>query len=175
MKQYFKNHPLINYNGQQMRNLLSSAQITKEVLASTTNFLPYKIQEGDTITSVAFNYYGSVDYAWLVLFSNDATDIYSFWPKTEEQIQEYIIKNYGSMDAGYKYIHHYYHKTDPYYPPITQTTFMFALTPAEQNNFFPKFLYDHLVEENEKKRQISLIDKVYAARIALELEKKLAS
>jgi len=174
MRQYFKNHPLITYNGQQMRNLLSSAQITKEVLASTTNFLPYQIQEGDTITSVAFNYYGSVDYAWLVLFSNDATDIYSFWPKTEEQIQAFIVKEYGSMDAGYKYIHHYYHVTDPTYPPVTPTTFVF-MSEAEKAQFFPMFLYDYLIRENEKKRHINLIDKVYAARIALELEKKLAS
>lgn len=175
MKQYFKNHPTINYNGQQLRNLLSSAQITKEVLQETSAFLPYTIQDGETLTSVAFNYYGSIDYAWLVLFSNqNAVDPYTFWPKTEEQLQDFIIHQYGSSKAGYTYIHHFNHVSDPSYPPVTKTTYDF-MSVAEKAQFVPVYVYEYLSAENDRKRQINLIDKVYAARISLELEKKLSA
>lgn len=172
MKQYFKNHPIITYNGLNIRNLMLNAQLTKAVLGSTTTFLPYTVQEGDTPTTVAYDYYGSVDYTWLVLFSNSIIDPYSSWPKTQEQFDEFLIKTYGDIQYTQAAIHHYQPTQDPDLPPATPTTYLF-MTPEEKGKYRPVSIYDHEHDENERKRKIKLVDKVYAARIALELEKKL--
>lgn len=174
MKQYFKNHPLITYNGQTIRNLMLNAQLTKEVLGDTTTFLPYTVQEGETPTSIAFDYYGSIEYTWLVLFSNSFIDPYTSWVKSQEQFEATLIYTYGSLEATFATIHHYKNTLDPDLPPATPTTYQY-MTVEERAGYVPVTLYDHLFEENELKRKIKLVDKVYAPRIALELEKKLKS
>lgn len=175
MKSFFKNHPIISYNGLQLRNILLKAQLTKQVLQnleSATLFLPYTVNEGETPTTVAYDYYGHIDYTWLVLFSINATDPYTAWVKTQEQFDAYIAKKYGSLQNAFNQIHHYQHNTDPDLPPATPTTYAY-LTPVEQGQYSPVLAYDHELQVNESKRQIQLVDKVYAARISLELEKKL--
>lgn len=172
MRQYFKNHPVINYNGLNIRNLMLNAQLTKSVLGSTTTFLPYTVQEGETPTTIAFDYYGSVDYTWLVLFSNSIIDPYTGWPKSQEQFDEFLVKEHQSVSNAIATIHHYKNTLDPDLPPATPTTYLY-MTESERTGYVPVSLYDYLHEVNEGKRQIRLVDKVYAARIALELEKKL--
>jgi hypothetical protein len=172
MKTYFKNHPLINYNGQTVRNLMLSAKLTKEVLGDTTSFLPYTVQEGETPTTIAFDYYGHVDYTWLVLFSNSMTDSYNDWVKTQEQFNAFILKEYNSIESTYSTIYRYKHNTDSDMPLVTVTSYAY-MTPVEKGEYSPVYLYDWLHEMNEAKRKIKLVDKAYAPRIALELEKKL--
>ena len=178
MRQFFKNHPMISYNNQQMRNLLVSAQLTRQILDDTTSFLPYTVQEGETPTTIAFDYYGHVDYTWLVLFSNHTIDVYTDWPKTQEQFNEYILKQYSftTLQPAFSTIHHYVDPSDPTYPLVTPTTYQF-LDPSNplKARLRPVSIYDHEMQLNEAKRAIVLVDKVYAARIALELEKKLSA
>ena len=174
MKQYFKNHPIITYNGQQIRNLMLNAQLTKSVMGDVTTFLPYTVVEGDTPTTVAFNYYGSIEYTWLVLFSNSIIDPYTGWVKTQEQFEEYLVKEYGSVANTQATIHDYIPiDEDSQLPPATPTTYLYMET-GERAAYRERTLYDFLFQANEDKRQIRLVDKVYAPRIALELEKKLA-
>lgn len=176
MKAYFKNHPLITYNGLQLRNLLLNAQIVKEVLGDTTTFLPYTVQEGETPTTVAHDYYGHVDYTWLVLLSNHQIDAYSNWPKTQEQLDQYIVKTYGSIESAFSTIKEYrllpVHNPDDDLPPATPTTYQY-MSIEDRAKYSPVYAYDWEHDLNESRRKIVLVDKVYAPRISVELEKKL--
>ena len=173
MRSYFRNHPTIDYNGQQVRNLMLNAQLTKSVLGDTTTFLPYTVQEGDTPTTVAFDYYGHIDWTWLVLLSNSIIDPYTGWVKTQEQFDNSIIKQYGSLQTAYSTNHHYINPYDTTLPPVSIDSNTY-LAVEDKVGLVPVYAYEYEFELNERKRLIKLVDKTYAPRIALELEKKLS-
>ena len=171
-RQYFLNHPIIEYRGLKLRNLLLSARAVKGVLSKTTLIYPYTLSDGDTPQMIAYDYYGSVDYVWLVLLSNEMVDMYSDWYKSDDQLNEYIKKKYGSLDAAFATIHHYTNRSDLSATEVSVTTYQHA-TPLEQGQLDPVYAYDFEVAQNESKRTINLIDKAAAAKISLELERLL--
>jgi len=175
MRSFFKNHPIVGYNdgNLQLRNIMLSAQLTKEVLGEYTNFLPYTVKEGETPATLAHDYYGHIDYTWLVLLSNRMIEPYTSWVKTQEQLEAYIQKEYGSVKYAYSAIKCLRHVTESDVLPDISILSWQNLPAHEQQDYRPIYLYDWLVAENERKRQIRLVDKVHAPRISLELEKKL--
>lgn len=172
MKNYFANYPVITYRGLNIRNLMLNAQVVKGVLSKTSVVYPYTLEEGDTPTMIAYDYYGSVDYVWLVLMSNNMIDPYTDWYKSQLDFAAYIDKKYGSHPYAMSTIHHYKHNTDPDYPMVTPTTYAYML-PEEQGQFSPVYIYDYEQQRNEARRTINLIDSAHAPRIALELERLL--
>jgi hypothetical protein len=171
MKQYFANHPVITYRGLNIRNLMLNAQVVKGVLRKTSVVYPYTLEEGDTPTMIAYDYYGSVDYVWLVLMSNNMIDPYTDWYKSQIDFDAYIDKKYGSYPYAMSTTHHYKH-SDPEYPMITPTTYQY-MTAEEQGQCTPVSIYDYEQQRNEERRIINLIDSAHAPRIALELERLL--
>lgn len=200
MREFFKNHPIVTYNDRLVRNILLNARITREVLEDNSNFYPYTLSDGEMPTHVAFNYYDSVDYVWLVFFSNNIIDPYTDWYKSQEQFNQYIDKKYGSYFEAQNLTLYYRHPDYDYLmTPDTYDILQNALrgedgeilegedgevlvaetaSDAELeylNGWEPLKAYDWEVEQNESRRTIQLIDKRYAARLSLELEKKLAA
>lgn len=172
MRQYFSNHPVINYRGLNIRNLMLNAQVVKSALAKNSVVYPYTLEEGDAPTIIAYDYYDSVDYVWLVLMSNGMIDPYSQWYKSQNDFEQYIVKKYGSVPAALSTVHHYAHTTDDSYPQVTPTTYQY-MDAEEQALFQPVYAYDYELQLNESRRVINLIDNRQAARISLELERLL--
>lgn len=175
---YFKNFPLIEYNGTAMRNILLKTSIIQEVFFDDTNFYEYLVEDGEKATHVAFNYYGSVDYVWLVLFSNKIRDPLFDWYLSNEEFEKFIAKKYGSVQEALQEVVEWKtllngqeigtvisNRTKQYYD---------AAGVPEQYTFQPVYAYDVEFEKNEERRRIKLIDKKYATRISNELEKALS-
>ena len=68
---YFKNFPLVKYGQHDVRNIMLKATVGKRLFENFDNFYPYTVKEGETLTEVSFNYYGSVDYVWVIALSNN--------------------------------------------------------------------------------------------------------
>lgn len=171
-RKYFQNLPVVEYRGGKVRNLLLSAHIVKDVLDNAQAYYPYTLKDGETPTSIAFDYYGSVEYVWLVLMSNGMIDPYTDWHKSTQNFNSYLEDKYGSVTAAMATIDHYQHATDPTYPFLSPTSYQY-LSDADKASFVAVTAYDYENELNESKRQIKLIDNRFAARIAHELEVKL--
>lgn len=101
--QYFKNFPIVNYNGVSLRNIMLKSSFASDLFLSSQGFYDYFIEDGDRPTTVAYNYYGSVDYAWLVILANQIIDPYFEWPLSTTEFDDYIIDKYGSIDAARGY------------------------------------------------------------------------
>lgn len=122
---------------------------------------------------LAYDYYGSIDYVWLIFYANNIIDPYTQWYKSQEQFHEYIIKKYGSIENAQQTVHHYISSnSDLSLQEVSVTTFQFA-TSEEQGLLSPVSVYDFELSLNDRYRTINLIDKSYAPRIALELERLL--
>ena len=115
MSEYFTNLPLINYDIDKTKpsnttvavDIFRRNIIRDKVLSNVLSFYPYQVKFGDRPDTIADQYYGSVDYMWLVLYANDIFDVYNEWPKFGPDMKNFIIKKYGSVQSASNTIHHY--------------------------------------------------------------------
>jgi hypothetical protein len=173
---YFSNFPRITYDGVPMRNIMLKTDFVKELFQLSTAFYDYVLKEGDRPTTVAFNYYGSVDYAWLVILSNTIIDPYFEWPMTQEEFDQFIIKKYGSIQAAKSAFYEYRLLQNGKLVDfnITPTTYTYAYDNTTKGNFVGITNYDKEFELNETRRRIKLVEASFAPNIAIELKKKLS-
>jgi hypothetical protein len=175
---YFKNFPLVEYKGTQLRNILLKATILRDLFLDDTTFYDYFIENGEKPTHVAFNYYGSVDYTWLVFLSNKISDPYFQWYLSNEEFEQYITKKYGSVQEAYTEIVEYKTLFDGVETSeiISVRTKLYydSVGLSESFTFQPVYAYDKEFEANEARRRIKLIDRKYSSRISNELEKALS-
>jgi hypothetical protein len=174
MRAYFSNIPLISYRGVNLRDIMLNARIAREVLDTGVMFYPYTLKDGDTPESIAYDYYGSVEYNWLVFFSNQIVDPLFQWYMQQTDFDAYIEANYGSLTNAMNQIHHY--ESAPGGLQYTVTSYQYNPTGLDENGLplYPVDCYTWETQQNEARRGIKLINKQYASAIALELEKRLA-
>ncbi len=167
---YFKNFPIVQYGQHNVRNIILKARLAKNLLDSFDNFYPYTIKEGERITEVAYDYYGSIDYVWLIMSANGMVDPYYDWPLMQSDFDRYIIKKYGSLETALNISNAEYY-TNPnlsYY--MTKTTYN-NISAGERAGWQPLDNYSYEIIKNEEKRRIRLLDSSLAIDISIELEK----
>lgn len=96
---YFENFPIINYDGQQIRDITRRNTFIKSVTTNPLAFLPYTVHEGERPEDIAEFYYGSTDYTWVVYLSNNIVDPYHEWPKANEDFNNYLIDKYRDQSG----------------------------------------------------------------------------
>jgi hypothetical protein len=192
---YFSKFPKIRYFGVVATNATLRAAFTQRLKQLKSVYYPYVIDNGETADSIAAKYYGDPALDWLVYMTNDIVDPYTQWPKNQVQFESYIIKKYGSLQAAQSTIAYYkkypevtYISTDgktySTVPPaqsglytrvetytdirITPDTYA-QLIGGDVSLFFPVYVYDDEVQQNEQKRFITLIDDSFADQINSEL------
>jgi hypothetical protein len=99
MAKYFENFPIIDYNGKKIRDISRRNTFIKNVSTNPLVFLPYTIRDGERPEDIAQFYYGSTDYVWLVYLSNNIVDPYHQWPKSENELNDYIIAKYAEQSG----------------------------------------------------------------------------
>jgi hypothetical protein len=122
----------------------------------------YQLRDGDRPDIIANRYYGSADYAWIVLLSNDYFSVKDSFPLSSEQLLEYAKKTYGDPYS----LHHY---EDPDGDVIDQTTYLATSGSKAVTNL------EYESKINENKRFIKLVSKVYLRKILDSLEEKLSA
>ena len=97
MSSYFSNFPKIKYNNEVVRNILMRVKILDNVKHDPYAYLPYTIKEGEKAEDIAFLYYGSTEYVWLVWLSNKTVDPYFEWPLSEQEFFLSMVKKYRAQ------------------------------------------------------------------------------
>lgn len=92
---YFKHFPIINYKGTRVRDITRRTRFIKEVTSNPYLYMPYTVNEGQRIQDIAQDYYGSVDYDWVVMLANNIIDPYFEWPLEEKDFKLYLIAKYA--------------------------------------------------------------------------------
>lgn len=99
MSRYFDKFPTTKYDGVDIRDITKRTKFIEKNFSKPLLFLPYTIKEGEKPEDIAFSYYGSMDYTWLVLMANEALDPYYDWPLDEEEFNQYLIKKYSEQSG----------------------------------------------------------------------------
>ena len=116
-KTYFRNVPDFNYvsrlEGQKniseytrVKNLFKRVKIREDLFNELSYFTKYKIIGDERPDQVAYKIYGTQDYDWIVLLSNNILNVQSEWPLSDESFNNYMIDKYGSEDNLYT-VRHY--------------------------------------------------------------------
>ena len=106
---YFSKFPKGNYditgNGNQklVTDLFRRIKLRSKISDEASLYDVYDVPNGEKPEDTAFKHFGSAQYHWVILLTNDITDRYYGWPLTDQDFETYITQKYDNPDA----IHHY--------------------------------------------------------------------
>jgi hypothetical protein len=181
MAQYFKYFPTVKHNGVLLTDISRRVKLTNSILNNPYAYLPYTITAEDKPEDIAFHYYGSVNFTWLVYLSAGITDPYVDWPMTTRNFDRYFMKKYeersGTTGQDVVVWGQDTSRTDNilYYKNTTNDTYISKdsaeLSPIwDASQWAPVRYYDYEIELNENKRNINLLDRRYALQADSELK-----
>ena len=162
-------------------NIMSRFNILRSVLNNTSAFHSVTIQDNDRPDTVAHKYYGSSDYTWLVLLSNQYTDPNWEWPLNDKDFLNLIKVKYGSIAEAKSKIVRYEKKINNRFYQVKEGDFLSGYTSINDDGFV--FDSDNRLsstfkaitafqdefDSNEKKREIQLIDRALLSHMEKEL------
>lgn len=105
---YFRNMPNIVYPFGTDRVVVKDIfrrVASRNNLLERVNLEKYVVVDGDTPENIAYRYYGSTTYFWVVLLCNDIVDPREDWPKSQQALLDYVKRKYGESET--QTIHHY--------------------------------------------------------------------
>ena len=90
----------------EVKNIFKRAKLRDDVEQALTAFNYYQIEDGMRPDMVAQKLYDDPELDWVVLTSNNITNIRDQWPLSNNDLHDYMLEKYGSesMILG---IHHY--------------------------------------------------------------------
>lgn len=139
-------------------------------------FLPYTVKEGERPEDIAFYYYGSTEYLWLVFLSNKIVDPYFEWPLSEREFFLSLAKKYrprALADLNQTYLSDIdvFHWTMnesrtaniEYYKngSLKMSADSFALANISVSGWSPVRIFDEETDRNEGMRNIQLLNSTY--------------
>ena len=117
MAAYFRNVPDFEYVSrtadtkkisqyQKVKNLFKRGKLKNDIFNDLTFFTKYQIVGDDRPDNVAFNVYEDETLDWVVLLSNNITNIQTEWPLDHQSFYNFLISKYGN-EEGIHAVHHY--------------------------------------------------------------------
>tara|TARA_B100001250_G_scaffold354333_1_gene328143 strand:- start:16 stop:684 length:669 start_codon:yes stop_codon:yes gene_type:complete len=117
MSSYFRNIPDFEYVSREsnskkisdyrkVKNLFKRGKLKNDIFKDLTKFTKYKIVGDDRPDNVAFDMYGDETLDWIVLLSNNVTNIQTEWPLDHQSFYNFLIDKYGSEEQIHG-VHHY--------------------------------------------------------------------
>lgn len=82
-----------------VKNIWRRAEILTEYKSQVTIFNEITVQDGERPEDVATAFYNNPFYNWTVLVANDIVDVYSQWPRSITQLQDFINQKYDNPQA----------------------------------------------------------------------------
>ena len=95
----------LNGDGQQklVTDLMTRVKVRDKVADEISLYDSYDVPSGERPEDTAFKHFGSADLHWVILLTNNITDVYYDWPMSEQTFETFLKDKYTNPDA----IHHY--------------------------------------------------------------------
>lgn len=96
---YFNPFPYVSYQFPDnkikvYKNLSIRPSVIEDIIGDYSNLENYIIQDGETPETIAFDKYGSVDFHWTIMLTNNIMNLYTDWPVSEETLRDYVYEKY---------------------------------------------------------------------------------
>ena len=90
-------------NQKLVTDLMTRVKVRDKVIDEISLYDTYDVPSGERPEDTAFKHFGSSQYHWIILLTNNITDVYYDWPMSDQTFEEFIKDKYSNPDA----IHHY--------------------------------------------------------------------
>lgn len=81
-------------------------KVREDVFAKDTIYSPMTIINGERPDQLSHRIYDDESYYWIILQINEIVDVHNEWPLSNYDLDQYIIRKYGSIEASNQ-VHHY--------------------------------------------------------------------
>ena len=188
MSEYFSNFPKILYDIQGTNstspnytigtNLMIRQKLRDAVKKDISIYYPYVIPDNITrANTLAFQVYGDVKFTWTIFLVNNILDPIWGWPMTTALFLKYLENKYGSIPIAKTTVHHYEYiwservevtgTSDPIPEQFMEVDYDTYLTINEDLRRII-YAYEYELNLNEKRREIQLIQPIYASQVLTE-------
>jgi hypothetical protein len=106
--EYIANFPNQSFNTDYVvtKNIFKRAKLREDVANAITAFDYYQIVDNERPDQIAAKVYDNAELDWVILTTNNITNINQEWPLDNNSFYNYLIEKYGSEEELGK-IHHY--------------------------------------------------------------------
>ena len=84
-----------------VKNFFIRGKIREDIYQNITAFDRYIIEGDDRPDNVAYKIYGDTNLDWVVLLANNILDVYSEWPLSQLNFDNYLLEKYGNYQDIY--------------------------------------------------------------------------
>ena len=171
---YFSKFPLMVYDVKNNKNykllpdILKRVKLRSGLSSSRFVFDKYNVKEGERPEDIAFKYYGDAEYHWVVLMVNNVTDRYYQWPMRQADFEEFLTDKYGAGNEDATH-HHELAQTSGRTTSIDDSHMLEVNSDTENATTITNREYEE--REQNKLRQIRLLDRRYISQFVEEFEK----
>lgn len=81
-------------------------KVRENVFARDTIYSPMTIIGGERPDQLSHRIYDDESYYWIILQINEIVDVHNEWPLSNYDLDQYIVKKYGSIEVSNQ-VHHY--------------------------------------------------------------------
>ncbi|UFD98141.1 hypothetical protein [Vibrio phage BX-1] len=175
MFEHFPKRWFVDLEGEHllMTNICRKFRIPKNLVDAQQIYLKYYIRDGDTARSLATRLYGDSELFWLVYLANNIKDPANEWPKSEEQLTDWLVREYGleKMYQTKHYINPYGDVIDIHAIKAQKGLLSMSDSDAISRFTLEPVTYDKYHRDiNDKRRNMRLIDPDYADEFQKALE-----
>ena len=192
---YFRNIPDFEYvnrtkdgqfisNYTQVKNFFKKGRIREDLFQDLTVFEKYSVKGDDRPDNVAFEIYDDPTLDWVVLTSNNITNVQNEWPLSQKAFEDYILDKYKTHEKLNE-VHHYESnevkdstgviifpkgvrvsaaQSVSYFEPLSEESVTVNPISRAVTNF------QHEQKVNDDKRRIFLIKPIYLGVVFDDLE-----
>lgn len=157
----------IVYKNNQLTNILRRVKPIRSIINRIDVFYDYVIKEGERADTIAFDYYGSSTYTWLIYIANNILDPYYQWPLSHNQMIDFLTNKYG--DYYQTQIDIAFYRNDSKSFTVSQTT-IDNWSVEQRIGWYAVTVYQNEFEINENKRKIKLVSNRYLDQINQQVD-----
>lgn len=180
---YLSQLPDVNSNETYItvKNLFKRAKLRTDIVNIITAFNYYQIEDNQRPDVIAQKLYGDAELDWIILITNNITNIRQEWPLSNQNLYYYMIEKYETENT-LSSIHHYEttEVRDEYnrlvVPSGLQVDSNYSITYSKLDNALVTVSpvksvtnYEYEVDENEKKRKIRVLKPQYLSVVITDM------
>jgi hypothetical protein len=189
---YFKELPNISYISRlpdvssneeyiTVKNLFKRAKLRTDVVNIITAFNYYQVEDNQRPEVVASKLYNDPELDWVILITNNITNVREQWPLSNNDLYNYMLDKYGT-EQSLSSIHHYetIEVKDEYdrlvVPSGLQVDSNFTVTYTKFDNTLSTISpvkqvtnYEYETDINEEKRKIRVLKPAYLSVVITDL------
>ena len=84
-------------------DLMVRVKVREKVINEMSLYDKYDVPSGERPEDTAFKHFGSAEYHWVVLMTNNITDAYYDWPMSEQNFETFLKDKYAEPDGTHHY------------------------------------------------------------------------